>query len=41
LHAAHLQGRFQAVLDALMEQQHEWAAYPAPGLETAWTIGRP
>jgi protein-disulfide isomerase len=38
LHAAHLQGRFQAVLDALMEQQHEWAAHPAPGLETAWTI---
>ncbi len=38
LHAAHLQGRFQAVLDAFMEQQHEWAAHPAPGLETAWTI---
>ena len=38
LHAAHLQGKFEAVLTALMEHQHEWAAHSALSLEKAWTI---
>lgn len=38
LHAAHLQGNFQAVLDVLMERQHDWEAHAVGSIETAWTI---
>ncbi|HEV7266410.1 MAG TPA: thioredoxin domain-containing protein [Falsiroseomonas sp.] len=38
LEAARLQGHFEAVLDALLARQHEWAIHGAPNLGTAWRI---
>ena len=40
LHAALLQGKFEAVLDALIEQQSEWASHAEPNIERAWTIAQ-
>lgn len=38
LEAARLQGRFEAVLDALFARQPEWAIHGAPNLDRAWQI---
>jgi protein-disulfide isomerase len=40
LEAARLQGRFEAVLDALLAQQPEWAIHSAPDVGKAWQIAR-
>lgn len=36
--AARLQGRFTAVLEALLAQQPDWAVHGAPDIERAWSI---
>jgi protein-disulfide isomerase len=38
LEVARLQGRFEAVLEALLQRQPEWAAHGAPDLPLAWKI---
>ncbi|TWO67993.1 disulfide bond formation protein DsbA [Caenimonas sedimenti] len=38
LEAAREQGRYEAVLSALLERQPEWAAHGAPDLALAWQI---
>ncbi|MDJ0391546.1 thioredoxin domain-containing protein [Roseomonas sp. E05] len=38
LEVARLQGRFEAVLDALFARQPEWAVHGAPDLGTAWRL---
>ncbi|HEY8359742.1 MAG TPA: thioredoxin domain-containing protein [Ramlibacter sp.] len=38
LEAARTQQRFEAVLDALLLHQPEWAAHGAPNLELAWKL---
>jgi protein-disulfide isomerase len=38
LEAARLQGNFEAVLDALLARQPEWAIHGAPDLDLAWRI---
>lgn len=38
LEAARTQGRFEAVLEALLQHQPEWAAHGAPDLALAWKV---
>lgn len=38
LEAARLQGKFEPVLEALLERQPEWAMHSAPDLEKAWAV---
>jgi protein-disulfide isomerase len=38
LEAARSQGRFEAVLDALLQHQPEWAIHGAPNLALAWQV---
>lgn len=38
LEASRVQGKFEALLDALFEKQEEWAIHGAPDLERAWAI---
>ncbi|HEV7437299.1 MAG TPA: thioredoxin domain-containing protein [Pseudorhizobium sp.] len=40
LEAARKQGKFEAVLTALMAKQPEWAMHGQPNLERAWAIAR-
>ncbi len=37
LEAARLQGKFEAVLDAMLAAQHKWAIHGAPNLGVAWS----
>lgn len=38
LEAARMQGRFEPVLNALLERQPEWAIHGAPDMDRAWRI---
>ncbi len=40
LEAAREQGRFETILDALMDSQPVWASHSAPAVERAWEFAR-